>query len=352
MLRAAKYAYRGAQAYNAYRAGKSVYQAVRGGTKRRKLKKGTQSSKKRRSRVSKRSRNGNSQASWDRDGSGVAYKNHSITYKKTKWAKTYQKLTNLGEHSIIFSGGSHGLQGVQVPSYVVAVTTPELIPLINTLQDGVPVPVNKRALKFSLNSIQYDIEFNNCGPAAIEVDIYYLVDKITSVTTPGTPVQVWTNALADEAGTTITPTTATPWGVPTTTKSFNLHYYTKKFTKSLSPGEKIKLTLKHSVNRILDYQYLQRFFSIKGITSHIMVVQRGTICDGNNDPLVSVARQTLCRTKLIWLTKYKLVGQLLNNIPRIQTISNQLPGASVNPLYDQNEGVGAPQNTEDGTEYA
>jgi len=301
----------------------------------------------------KTKRKRNSQKSWDRDGNGIAYKNHTITYKKGKKFKLTEMLTANSINANLFSGGKAGVQGIQESAIVAGVSCTELVRFYETLNNGVGTVPTNRAISFNLKKITYDLEFSNCGPATIEIDIYFLIDKCTSITLPGTPIIEWTQGLQDQQGPVVlAPLITTPWQKPTGIKRFNLLWWTKTFNKSLSPGEKIKLSVHHNVNRVLDYEYLQRFLTIRGITSQFMVVQRGTICDGNNDPVITANRQNLCRTKLIWLAKYSMQGSLLSTRTKMTTYTSSLPAVAVTPLYDQNEGPGAPQNTEDGTEYA
>jgi len=302
----------------------------------------------------KTKRKRNTQQSWDRDGNGIAYKTHTITYKKSKKFKLTDMLCANSTHANVFAAGKSGLQGVQEAAVVAGISCTEIVPFYVTLNNKVGTIAEGRSIAFNLKKIQYDLEFSNCGPAAIEVDIYFLIDKVTSITLSGGPITEWEQGLQDQAGSAASaaPLRTTPWQRPTGTKRFNLLWWSKCFQKSLSPGEKIKLSVHHNVNRVLDYEYLQRFLTIRGITSQFLVVQRGTICDGNNDPLIASSRQTLCRTKLIWMARYQMHGSLLSTRTKNTTYSNSLPIVAITPLYDQNEGPGAPQDTENGTEYA
>jgi len=293
-----------------------------------------------------------SQRSWDRDGNGIAYKNDTLTYKKSKQFKLTEILTAKCSHGIVFSGGSVSPQGFQAAKNITTLSTVEIKPFYETLNNGAPILPYNRSVEFNLAQIRYDLEFNNCGPAAMEVDIYHLIDKVTSITQNLGPKEEWDLGLADQGGPTYVPNQLDPWQSPNSVKRFNLLFWTRKYTKSLSPGEKIRLTLRHNVNRVLDYEHLQKFVTIRGITSRIFIVQRGTICDGNNDPVVAADRQTICRTKMVHMIKYQMLGQLIQSKYRTNVMNNLLPTAFINPLFDQNEGPGQPQNTEDGAEYA
>jgi len=293
-----------------------------------------------------------SQQSWDRDGNGIAYKTDVLTYKKKRQFKATELLTAKCSHGILISGGTISLQGKQESYTIAAITSAEIKPFYKTLNDNVAPGLYNKSIEFNLSQIKYDLEFNNCGPSAIEVDIYHLIDKNSAEILASTANTEWQNGLDDQAGPAYTPSRNDPWQLPTMVKRFNLLWWSRKYTKSLSPGEKIKLTLVHNVNRVLDYEHLDKFQTIRGITSRIFIIQRGTICDGNNDPLIAVNRQTICRSKLVHMIKYRMQGALLQKNYRTNVMNNLLPAAFINPLFDQNEGPGAPQNTEDGTEYA
>jgi len=293
-----------------------------------------------------------SQRSWDRDGNGIAYKTDTLTYKKNRKFKLTEILTQKTTFARLYSGGTTGPQGYQsINANLTGVTSTDLKSFYTQLNSGAPVLPYGATVSFNLTQIKYELEFNNCGPATIEMDIYHLIDKNTCDTAQNAKT-VWSAGLVAEEGALYVANNENPWMVPTHVKRFNLNWWTRRYTKSLSPGEKIKLTLIHNVNRVLDWQHLDAYETIRGITSSVMIVQRGTICDGNNDPVVTVDRQTLCRTKTVHLVKIAMVGQLLQSKPKANVMINQLPLAFVNPLYDQNEGPGAPQDTENGTEYA
>lgn len=327
-------AYAGYSAYKKRKSVKTRFKPRRGG-----------------SRSKTKTKRRNTEKSWDRDGNGIAYKKATLTYKRSKTFNVTKMLTSLSRRSFVFAGGAISDQGLQNTTVVTEIKTPELITMFTALRGGVVIPATQASIVFNLNSILYEIEFSNSGPTAIEIDIHHMIDKQSGLVTLGTPMSIWGLGLADEVST--APTTAqTPWLKPTAVKRFNLAYWTKTYSKSLSPGEKIKLTLRHNVNRVLDYQYLDQFQCIRGITSQVMVTQRGAICDGNQAFAVTALRQTLSRSKLIWLVKYTLEGQLLNSYPKINYTNSGLPGVLVTPLLDQSDGPAQPQNTEDPLEYA
>jgi len=295
------------------------------------------------------------QKSWDRDGNGIAYKNITITYKKGKTFRLHEQLTTKSSWSTNFSGGGVSTQGLQGVNLLTVISTAQMIPLYTTLNDNLAIAAYNKAARFNLCSIRWELEFMNCGPAAIELDIYHCIDKVTSISNSGWGPTEWEQGLQDQAGPPIapaaTPLNTTPWTRPTQTKRFNLLYWSKRYDKSLSPGETIKLTIHHNVNRVLDYEYFQRFSTIRGITNHVFVAQRGTIGDGSLATGVGAGLQTLTRSKVVWLGKYTFVGQLLNPHARHTQQINTLPNNIV-ALYTQNDSAAAPQDSEAPAEYA
>jgi len=286
---------------------------------------------------------------WDRDGNGVAYKKVTITYKKNKQFKARELIGEPGSFQQIYYNGNVNLMGLQKGTLVGGATTVELNNLFETL-NGVPAPVNFRSRRFNFTYIRWEVEFMNCGPAPMEVDIYHLIDKNTSVTAPGAVITEWEQGLQDEAGGFTTTTPETPWSKPTEVKRHNLLYWTKRYPKSLAAGEKIKFTLQMNVNRVVDFEHIQRFNRVRGITNSIFVVQRGTVCDGERGmgfvfppPSGGV---TLCRTKLAWVATYKMGGVLLSDKTKKVRRIGALPTTITN-LWTQNESAGAPQDTED-----
>jgi len=296
----------------------------------------------------------NPTAPWPRDGNGVAYRTIHLNYKKHNQFRLRDMLGEKGSMRNIFYGGHISTQGVQAGKMLGAITTTELKDLHTTLNNGVII-TSERAIRFNLNQTKWEIEFMNCGPAPMELDIWHLIDKNTSISSPGGVDTEWQQALDDEAGGVGGAVITHPWSKPTDVKRFNLLFWSKRYPKSLAPGEKVKFCIVHNVNRVLDYEHLQRFTNIRGITHQIYLNQRGTVGDGDKGTgfpnVPPIGGVTLSRSKLAYVAKFSLTGHMLATKSKRTRNIGALP-TNITALWTQNDSAAAPQDTEDGNEYA
>jgi len=294
------------------------------------------------------------QQSWDRDGNGIAYKTTTLTYKKANQFKLRDILGEKGMMDGVFYGGNTSTQGIQDSMTVSTIAASSLGDLYTTLNNSAALP-SERGIRFNVNQIRFEIEFMNCGPAAVELDIYHLVDKNTSVTAAGSTNIEWDQGLQDEQGSFAAPLRTQPWALPTSVKRFNLLFWSKRYPKSLAPGEKVKFNVYHNVNRVIDYEHVQRFATVRGITQQIFVIQRGTVGDGTlGTGFVGVPPAggvTITRSKVAWVVKYGITGHMLATRQKRVRHIGTLP-TTITTLYTQSDSAAAPQNTEDPNEYA
>lgn len=277
-------------------------------------------------------------------GSGIKFKNIKIAYKLGKQARLIKNLSQNGTTYEITTGGQTSAQGAQEPFYLTETVGSQLNLLYQALS-GVTasLPAAQQSKQMFFRGSTEEIEYFNCSATTMEFDVYILIDKVTAVTTVS-PLTSWTEGIASEAmdAVGVVESFRTPWTKPTSYKTFNMLYWTRRHHCVLTPGERCKLTITFTRNRALDTQYFNDFNTIRGVTHRIMTVQRGVLCDADNTDGVTALRQSLSQTKLVWLLKKTLAGSLVNSFPRVhKQLGANLPTAL--PLIHIDEDTGEPE---------
>jgi len=250
---------------------------------------------------------------------GIKYQTANISYKPSKRAKATKALSQPGQ---IYNYSTDGnTSGVGVQAAVVSLQTlgaTDIVAMHTALNDGVAISGVRTSETFLFRGTREEIEFVNCSPTTLELDIYVLIDKTSAASAP-VPVSVWSAGILQEANDVAAPleSAATPWLKPTAIKEFNIHWWTKRYPVTLTAGEKCKFTLNFWRNRMLDTSYINNFSSIRGITHRLLFVQRGTLVDANNLKTFTAGNQSLSETKLIWGWKRTMYGQILSTLPRV-----------------------------------
>jgi len=246
---------------------------------------------------------------------GIKYKTVNIKYKPSKLAKLTRALSQTGSiYDYSASGGfsTQGAQGASLVTTIDAALFAELYGVLNT-----PVTVTTHSRKMYLGLMRTELEFQNAGNTTCEFEIYVLIDKNTgSLSSPGT---IWDNGINAEVFNATAPVENKTdlWNKPTSYKAFNIAFWTKRYSCHLTPGENCKFNLNFNPGRILDTQYMDDYSSIRGLTHHVMVVQRGVLGDSTKTKTVTAAGQTLTPSKLIWLIKRTFHGCVLNTLPKV-----------------------------------
>jgi len=289
---------------------------------------------------------------WSNKVDGIKHLTVNTKYKPTKISKLTKELSQPGQIYSYVNGGNLSGQGLQNQALITQTQSADLKLLFQGLNNGVAMTAPRSSWKLNFIGSKEEIEFMNCSPTTIEVDIYTLVDKVSGGgTDPGTQ---WSLAVDQEENDTSLPAESiqTIWSRPTNYKGFNTHYWTKRYPVVLTSGEKCKFTWNFKRNRVLDTSHIENFTSVRGITHKIMIVQKGTMIDGNNDFVIGTNMQSISKTKLVWIRKQTLYGSLLAVRPRIK---KQL-GANLPTLMSEewhiDEDNGEPENAAIVTEFA
>lgn len=287
------------------------------------------------------------------DSQGVKYKNVTISYKPTKRGRFTKALSQQGQTYYYTTGGQTSPVGGQGASNITNLVGSELLVFHQNLNDGIALTTPRSNENLYFEGSKDELQFKNCSPITIELDIYVLIDKTTQVGTndPGT---IWTNGIAQEQNDAIAPAEAfsTPWLKPTGTKNFNINFWTKRYPVTLTAGEKCQFNFTFKRKRMLDTSYIQNFNLIRGLTHRIFMVQRGTIVDGNNDPAFTAGNQSLGQTKVVWLQKRTLFGSLLATLPKVvKQTGVQLP-ATLPGQWHLDEDTGEAENAATVSEWA
>jgi len=250
---------------------------------------------------------------------GMKFKNVTIAYKPSKRSKATKALSQPGQ---VYNYSTDGqTSGVGVQAAVVSLQTlgaTDIVQFHRALNDDVAITGVRASETFLFRGTKEEIEFVNCSPTTMELDIYVLIDKTSAASSP-VPVSVWSAGILQEANDATLPleSAATPWNRPTQVKEFNIHWWSKRYPVTLTAGEKCFFTLNFWRNRMLDTSYCNNFSSIRGITHRLLFVQRGTLVDANNAKTFTAGNQSLSETKLIWGWKRTMYGQILSTLPRV-----------------------------------
>jgi len=287
---------------------------------------------------------------------GIKYKNVNISYKRSKIGKLYQKLSEPGQIYEYQANGGTSNQGQQSMSFVgTAVQTTDYLALYNALNPVGGSNAGELSKKLLVKKVRHEIEFQNAGGSTCEFDLYILLDKATSPTVQNAG-NTWDNAIAAELSVGGTPTEAKTdlWTKPTSFKKFNIEFWSKRLSCTLTPGENCKLTFNFNPNRMLDTQYLNGNACVRGITHSIIIVQRGTLGDSSKTKAIALAGQTITPSKIVWLIKRTYFGAVLGNNPRVNQqkfASTELPTA-LTSLWTQDEDGGIPEDQMADANYA
>lgn len=284
---------------------------------------------------------------------GVKYHTMNITYKKSRISKLTNMLTPPGSTYELVATGNNSLQGLQNNATVIRNDTIRYRDFVTALNNGVAITLAQIGRQVNLTQHKIEIEFANAGNTTAELDIYFCIDKKTDTSTSDINT-IWSNGLAQENNDVSAPveTTGTPWLDPRKTKLFRISYWTKKRSCVLTAGEKCKLTVNFNMNRNIDYGYLGANTIVRGITSGIMLVQRGTLGDAVKQFTVGAAQQTLTPSKIIWFYKSTIKGAILDTLPRVhKQVGGNLP-TTLPALFTIDEDTGEPEDAMDPLEYA
>lgn len=292
---------------------------------------------------------------WDAiDTSGVKYKTVNISYKASKIGKATKALSQPGSVYNYSTGGGTSNMGQQNAVTMMTTFGSDITTLYQGLNDGVALTASRSSEKLFFAGTTEEIEFNNCSPTTLEMEIYVLIDKTTGQSPPDA-VPTWVSAITSESNDATAPTEAasTLWNRPTQHKLFNINFWTKRYNCVLTAGEKCKFTLNFKRNRLLDTQYPNTFSNIRGISHRIMLVHRGTLVDGDNAKTFTAGNQSISETKLIWAWKRTMRGSILSTLPRVhKQIGLNFPLTLPGGQWHIDEDTGEPENAAVTTEFA
>lgn len=289
----------------------------------------------------------------DNSVDGIKYHTKTVRYKPTKLQKFHQRLSQPGQIYQYNATGSASLQGLQNTAIVALVDSPAINQLYTGLNNAVAITPVRQANLLNYRGCRQEIQFGNMGNSTAEFEIYFCIDKTTSATLQ-VPNVVWDTAISQESNDATVPieTRTDPWKKPTEYKAFNIVFWTKSVKCFLTPGEKCNLTYNFWPNRLLDTSYVGNFNSIRGITYQIMIVHRGTMGDATQTKTVTAASQTLTPSKIVWINKRTMFGNILGVLPRVnKQVGAELPTA-LGTLFTLDEDTGEPEDTLLDLEYA
>lgn len=287
------------------------------------------------------------------DTSGLKYKNVNISYKPSKIGKATRALSQPGSVYNYSTGGGTSTIGQQNAVTMMGTFGADINTLYQGLNDGVALTGVRASEQLYFSGTTEEIEFNNCSPTTLEMEIYVLIDKTTSASPPDA-VPTWTSGITQESNDATLPaeSPSTLWLRPTAVKAFNINFWTKRYDCVLTAGEKCKFTLNFKRNRLLDTSYTQNYSNIRGISHRIMLIHRGTLVDADNLKTFTAGNQSISETKLIWAWKRTMRGRILSTLPRVnKQIGLNFP-TTLSAQWHIDEDTGEPENANITTEYA
>lgn len=186
--------------------------------------------------------------------------------------------------------------------------------------------------RIMLSKVRNEVRLVNQSPNPVEIELYVLISKI-SESGVADPITDWTSDLNNiRGGNIVTPTM--PYVQPNGTIFRRNWRKIKHYKVSMGPGCTHQLNWTFSPNRVMDMDYVKDFATIKGITSKIMIVQRGTVGDDAN--ATSIGSISLSISKLVGSVRQSFETQLLNYWPKTVTQDNNY-ATGVTSLYQQDE---------------
>lgn len=182
---------------------------------------------------------------------------------------------------------------------------------------------NYASQKYFIKSINHKYRIANMNTTPIEVDLYFLMSKNTSVDNIQSPQDDWITGLQDIKGNNPA-LTSTSLGIkPTASMQFNMNWKILKKEKLFMPGGKqqnVAWNIKY--NRIVDTDYFKNFWKVKGYTHTIMAVYSGGVGDTAN----SFAAGTIStgKVKLDVISEITYNTRLLAFYPRSFNLQNSI----------------------------
>jgi len=265
--------------------------------------------------------------------------------KPKKMARTMKLLGNKALYDSVTTGGGISLKSVQSVAvwadyytqsdiaslYETAATQYNHITSTEIALDASHTAYN--GMKFLVSGCRSELRLVNQAPSPMEMDIYVLISKVTK-TTAVTPIVDWQSDIDSVKGAN-TLTQTIPYNTPLDGVIFKRNWsVVKKYRVSMGPGCLHLVKYNHRPNRVIDIAYATANAQLAGLTSHIMVVQRGTLADDSNATTVGLIG--LSQTKMIGVLKRRYESRLVGFWPRTHYSSNNISSA-MTVLYQQDE---------------
>jgi len=270
---------------------------------------------------------------------------HRLNYKKNKLGRHLKMIGNKSFYEQLDPIETLGVAGLQTPTNI---SNSMIGTDIQTLYAAaakqynitagsvIALPSNQTNYKcnrFYLHKLELLLKLTNQSPSPVEIDVYLLIAKKSGTGVP-VPLTVWStdNDNIEQAGTVdFTYPYARPNG-----KVWKGFYYTnKKYTVVMGPGCTHDFKFYHNINRVVDMDFVASNAWIKGISSQIMLVQRGSVADSAADNTIG-GDVALTKTKVIGLLSRKFTTQMMSFFPRTHTQVSNMPAVPA-ALYQQNE---------------
>lgn len=218
------------------------------------------------------------------------------------------------------------------------------------------VPVaNYMGQKFLLETLKRTTTYTNQSPVKVTMCIYDLVAKQNCNNSTTNPATLWGNGLTDDAGTG-SGSLNVPDEDPRASKVFNLFWKVSKKTRVvLEPGREFVHVFGKTFNKLIDYEWINNFSILQGITMVQMIVLYGGLVDDN--PLATgTSNVTLAPAKVVAMQRTFYSIRQVTVFPRKQASSSSMVTTHANAFWAQDEGTDAPvtviSNTGAGVNYA
>jgi len=257
---------------------------------------------------------------WIKDDHGAKHINHRVTYKKSKKARGIQAVGNQCLIKTFGTGMAKAGYNLQSANVVLSINTNTILDAYIKAFNGTPsIAFGEKPL--FLKTIAFSTEFTNAGTNDIEIDVYWGIHKDTQQTSVArTITDYWNAGLAYERGNDASADTLNqPFQRAENVKEVRRRYWLKRWTTKLEGGEKRTVNIVHNTNRNITHSHLLENIFIRGITSEMMVVVRGTLAGYTTAAEPDAYNSTtvcLPRSKIMFMSNLRIQCTPLSAFPR------------------------------------
>lgn len=267
---------------------------------------------------------------------GFSHSSLTVTHKPGPGQKLVKYI---GQSSVFDNIGSWGFtssvngQGIQAPPVTYLFSGSAIVVLANSamryldstgLSASRPtIQAGQRNFKILLEQVTCESSITNASSANVTFDIYWLLAKTTKEVSDD-PGSDFVAGLADENIGVSGAVSAFNIGCnPLQVKRFNINWNVlKKTSVSLGVGRSHTDCMKFKPNRYIDTNYADQFDQIRGISTRMLIISRGTVCDNNQGQAPGTV--AVASAKLLGVTRGQYKMTVVSDTPKHYAQTNNL----------------------------